>query len=210
MCGKAVGRRCVSERESDPGVGMSEQPIITATIELALGVNVGSLIDFETTGVPGKHPEHEIVTLGSLVRDKLHIVQRKSRNKEPFYSEVRRIVRELPRPIYAYNTDFEKSIINVELGISAKDSEFVDLMKPWKEKASRSGIKWPKLEELISEPEDDFREKKITGRDVPVLWKEYIETGDDNLLDRIMSHCLSDMLREMVLLVRYIPRALEG
>ena len=191
-------------------MGMSEQTIITTTIEMALGVNVGSLIDFETTGVPGKHPEHEIVTLGSLVRDKLHIIQRKSRNKEPFYGEVRRIVRELPRPIYAYNTDFEKSIIITELGIRAKDSEFVDLMKPWREKASKSGIKWPKLEELISEPEDYFRERKTTGRDVPVLWKEYLETDNDNLLDRIMSHCLSDMLREMVLLIRYQPGTLEG
>ena len=79
-------------------------------------------------------------------------------------------------------------------------------MKPWREKASRSGIKWPKLEELISEPEDNFRERKITGRDVPVLWKEYLETGSDNVLGRIMSHCLSDMLREIVLLVRYRPR----
>lgn len=190
-------------------MGMSGEPILTTTIELALGVNVGSLIDFETTGVPGMHPEHEIVTLGSLVRDKLHIIQRKSRNKEPFYGKVRKVIRELPRPIYAYNTDFEKSVIITELGIRAKDSDFVDLMKPWREKASKSGIKWPKLEELISEPEDYFRERKTMGRDVPVLWKEYLETGDDNLLDRIMSHCLSDMLTEMVPLVRYRPGILE-
>ena len=188
---------------------MSGQPLITTTIDMALGVNLGSLIDFETTGVPGKHPEHEIVTLGYMVRDKLHILQRKSKDREPFYGEVRKIVKELPRPIYAYNSDFEKSIIIAELGIPAKDSEFVDLMKPWREKASKSGIKWPKLKELISEPEDYFRERKTMGRDVPVLWKEYLETGDDNLLDRIMSHCLSDMLTEMVPLVRYRPGILE-
>ena len=188
---------------------MSEQSLLTATIDMALGVNVGSLVDFETTGVPGKHPEHEVVTLGYIVRDKLRIVQRKSREKESFYGEIRKIVHDLPRPIYAYNTDFEKSIINIELGIAAKDSEFIDLMKPWREKASKSGIKWPKLEELISEPEDYFRERKISGKDVPILWKEYLETDSDILLHRIMSHCLSDMLREIVLLVRYRPRALE-
>ena len=59
---------------------------------------------------------------------------------------------------------------------------------------------WPKLEELISEPEDNFRERKITGRDVPVLWKEYLETGSDNVLGRIMSHCLSDMLSSMFII----------
>lgn len=180
---------------------MSETPALSATIEMALGINVGSLIDFETTGVPEIHPEHEIVTLGSLVRDKLHIIQRKSRNKERFYNELRKIVRELPRPIYAYNARFEKSIIVKELGISVKDSEFVDLMEPWKKKASTSGLKWPKLEELISEPEDYFGENKVTGKDVPILWKEYLKTGDDSLLSKIMSHCLIDVLREMVLLI---------
>lgn len=190
-------------------MGVNEQSLVTATIDMALGVNVGSLIDFETTGVPWKHPEHEVVTLGYLVKDKLRIVQRKNREKESFYGEIRKIIHDLPRPIYAYNTDFEKSIINIELSIAAKDNEFIDLMKPWREKASRSGLKWPKLDELISEPEDYFRNRKITGRDVPIMWKEYLETGSDILLNRIMSHCLSDMLREIVLLVRYGPRALE-
>ena len=188
---------------------MNEQLHVTATLNMALGVNVRSMKDFETTGVSMKHPEHEVVTLGYPVKDKLRIVRRKSREKDSFYGEIRKIVHDLPRPIYAYNTDFEKLIINIELSIAAKDNVFIAIMKPWREKASRSGIKWPKLEELISEPEDYFRERKITGRDVPILWKEYLETGSDNVLGRIMSHCLSDMLREIVLLVRYRPRALE-
>ena len=188
---------------------MNEQSLLTATIDMALGVNVGSLADFETTGVPRKHHEHEVVTLGDLVKDKLRIVQRKGGEKDSFYGEFRKIVYDLPRPIYAYNTDFEKSVITNELGNAAKNNEFIDLMKPWREKASRSGIKWPRLEELNSEPEYYFRERKITGRDVPILWKECLETGPDKVLGRIMRHCLSDMLREIVLLVRYRPRALE-
>lgn len=60
----------------------------------------------------------------------------------------------------------------------------------------------PKLNDLISEPEDYFSEEKITGKDVPVLWKAYLAGGTERLVKMIMKHCLSDVLKEIILTQR--------
>jgi len=179
---------------------------IRTTFTLALGLDRGSLIDFETTGIPGKDREHEVITLGYFHGNKLVVIQRKTREKELFYREIRDILQKLPKPFYSYNSRFEKDIMEKELGLKVRDSDFVDLMRPWKEKANLKGIKWPKLDELISEPEDYFSEEKISGKDVPGLWKAYLAGGTERLLKMIMEHCLSDVLREMILLIRYCPK----
>ena len=177
---------------------------IRTTITLAIGLEKGSLIDFETTGIPWRDKEHEVVTLGYFHGNKLVIVQRKSKEKSLFYREIREILERLPRPFYSYNSRFEKEIMEKELGLKVRESDFVDLMGPWKEKADFKGIKWPKLDDLISEPEDYFEESKISGKDVPGLWKAYLSGGTEKLLKMIMEHCLSDILREMILLIRYV------
>jgi hypothetical protein len=33
------------------------------------------------------------------------------------------------------------------------------------------GLKWPKLDELVSEPEEYFGEARVSGRDVPAIWR---------------------------------------
>jgi len=176
---------------------------IKMSTSLALKIEDGSLIDFETTGVPRRDKEHEVITLGYLVDNKLVIIQRRTKGKKPFYREIIPILQKLPRPFYSYNSKFEKDIMNIELGIKVTDEDFIDLMKPWKEKANKKGLKWPKLDELITEPEEYFGEYKISGKDVPGLWKAFLAGASESLLNMIMEHCLSDILREMILLIRY-------
>jgi hypothetical protein len=128
---------------------------------------------------------------------------RKAEEKTQFYEEIRHTLEGLSKPFFSYYADFEKSIFEMELGMSVSSDEFVDIMEPWKAKANDHGLKWPKLDELISEPEDYFEEHKISGKDVPAVWKSYLVTRDDKLVRSIMEHCLSDILREAILLIRY-------
>lgn len=169
---------------------------------LPLAMQRGTLIDFETTGIPHKTPNHEIVTLGYCSKNNLVVLQRTTKEKEPFYAELKESLSALPKPFYAYNACFEKAIMQIELGFNVSDADFVDIMQPFREKASRLCIKWPRLDELISEPEDYFREQKISGKDVPALWKQYLISSDVTLLEKIMWHCYSDVLREWVLLMK--------
>ena len=76
------------------------------------------------------------------------------------------------------------------------EDDFVDIMEPWKARAEAARRKWPRLDELISEPEDYFHQGKVSGRDVPRLWQSYKRTGYTAPLRVIMEHCLSDVLRE--------------
>ncbi len=166
------------------------------------------MIDFETTGIPGKSPTSEIVTLGYFNKDKVTVLQRRSRKKEDFYPEVKVVLESVERPFYAFNAGFERDVMLHELGLNVPESDFVDLMGGWMAEAEEAGIKWPGLGDLMSEPEDYFHEEKITGADIPILWEAYLQgSGEERLLDLISSHCLSDVLREVVLLLRYPERA---
>jgi uncharacterized protein YprB with RNaseH-like and TPR domain len=169
-------------------------------IVLALGIEKGSLIDLETSGLP-KDPEHEITCFGYITSNKLVILMRKTKEKEPFYNEIRKIVKGLTRPFYAFNARFDKEIIESELGLRFKSEDFVDLQQPYKIKANSLNLKWPRLDELISEPEKYFGEAQVSGKDCPGLWKGYLATGNENLLKMIMRHNLSDLLREAILLL---------
>lgn len=177
---------------------------ITKTYSVPLAVTTGTLIDFETTGIPKVTQTHEVITLGYLERNNAVLIQRKTREKEPFYQSIRPIIERLPRPFYTYNSDFERDVISFELGMSVPSSDFVDLMGPWRAKAEEIYEKWPKLDELISEPEDYFRESKTTGAKIPTMWSWYLDgTAKEGILDLIIDHCLSDLLREAYLLLRY-------
>ncbi len=176
---------------------------VKSIFSLPLNVSEGSLVDFETTGIPGLDSSYEVVTLGYLQGDTVTIIQRSAKDTEHFYRDARRILDDSPRPFYSYNTKFEKDVMQLELRMRVSETDFMDLMSPWKVKADEIGLKWPRLDELISEPEDYYGQGKITGRNVPELWSEYLSTGDQGVLKRIMEHCFSDILREATLLLRY-------
>ena len=76
-------------------------------------------------------------------------------------------------------------------------------MAPWKRRADAEGLKWPKLEELLPDPETYFGDEITSGKQVPIIWREYLATGDEELLERIVRHNEIDLLRELMLLVRY-------
>lgn len=179
------------------------QTHLRSTMALAMAVSQGSLIDFETTGRPRIDRSHEVVTLGYMEENRVIITQRKGEDREGFYEEVKQILRGLPKPYFSYNAGFERSVFETELGISTKKDDFVDIMGPWKVRADGLGLKWPKLGELISEPEEYFEHHVASGKDVPDLWKGYLGSRDEKILRVIMEHCLSDILREAVLLIRY-------
>jgi uncharacterized protein YprB with RNaseH-like and TPR domain len=168
---------------------------------LALGVERGTLIDIETTGLP-KDKEHDIVSFGYITSNKLVVIGRRSKEKAPYYRELRELIRRLPKPLYAYNAlSFERLIIEGELGLQLPLNSWVDLMVPWRIKADTRGLKWPALDELISEPEKYFGEEQIRGKDCPGLWKAYLSTGSERMIELIMQHNLSDLLRETILLL---------
>src|SRR5487761_1785516 len=105
---------------------------IRNSIALALALEAGTLIDFETTGFPwDDQSDHEIVTLGYFHGNNVVITQRKTKDKQPFYIDIKRILDKLPRPFYSYNTSFETAVLATELDMHLPRSDFVDIMKPW-------------------------------------------------------------------------------
>jgi len=167
-------------------------------MDLLVGIPRGSLIDIETTGLDPVR--HEIITVGSISGSRLCVIQRKSRRKEPFYDEIRKVLSRLPRPFYAYNSGFEESFLEAQLGVRFK---MKDLMKPWREMANNRTIKWPKLDELVSEPEMYYNVTRITAKDIPTLWHAYLTNQDQKLLEMPLRHNRADLLRELYLLVQY-------
>jgi len=171
---------------------------LTSKIDLLVGVWEGSVIDIETTGL---NPAiDEIVTLGFIEVNKLQIIQRTSEDKAEFYKELKDVVSKLKAPFYSYNGSFENSFIQAQLGIT---KEVVDVFAPWKQMAESQGQKWPKLDDLVSEPEIYLGILRITGRDCPILWKNYLKTKDRELLTPIMEHNKSDILKTLFLLIQY-------
>lgn len=170
---------------------------MTSEQALLVGVTEGAIIDIETTGTGA---DDEILTLGYVSSDTMSILQRTSRKPDPFYAEVKEALQTLPTPIYAYNIRFEREFIKRELGIQIAGK---DLMEPWRALARTCGVKWPKLDELVSEPEEYFDVMRFSGGDVPGLWKKYLTTMDPKFLEVIMEHNRSDLLRELYLLVQY-------
>lgn len=168
------------------------------SLELLIGIPKGSLIDFETTGL-NPH-QSEIVTFGYIMGSSLKIIQRKDGSEENFLKLISYDLGKLPQPFYAYNAKFERDFIMARFEI---DARFVDLMDPWKRKAAEKSIKWPKLGELISEPEEYFGERIIKGEDVPELWNKYLRTKNFEHLEPIIRHNKIDLLRELVLLIHY-------
>ena len=165
--------------------------------ELLLGIPQGTLIDIETTGL--NMDQDEIVLFGYIQGSHLEIICRSSQEEAPFVAQLVELVPTLPRPFYAYNLAFEKGFLQAK-GI---DIEGIDLFQPWKEKAEALYLKWPKLDELFSHAEHYFNEPVVSGRDVPLLWRRFISTEDDNYLQQIIKHNESDLLRELYLLVYY-------
>lgn len=176
---------------------MNDNSLISK-IDLLVGFWEGSVIDIETTGLD--HHNDEIVTFGFITDNTLQIIQRTAKDKTEYYAELKEIVSNLKDPFYAYNAPFEDRFIQGQLGIK---KEVVDVFKPWKTMAESKGQKWPKLDDLVSEPEIYLKMPRITGKECPRLWENYCQTKDSNHLIPIMEHNKSDILRTLFLLIQY-------
>lgn len=161
------------------------------------------MIDFETTGAIGTKARNEVVTLGALHADRAMVLQRRTSSKPLFYTRLVDLISVLPRPFYAYNALFERNVMSTELGLTLASDEIVDIMEPWRNRAETAGMKWPRLDDLVSEPWKYFGDPQFTGVDVPTLWKAFAVTGNEELLGLIAAHCLSDVFRETMLLLLY-------
>jgi uncharacterized protein YprB with RNaseH-like and TPR domain len=140
------------------------------------------------------------VTLGFIENNTLQIIQRTSEGKAEYYKELKEVVTDLKAPFYAYNGSFEKRFLHAQLGI---EKEVVDVFAPWRLMAESQGQKWPKLDDLVSESEMYLGIPRITGRECPILWKNFLQTKDRDLLTPIMEHNKSDILRTLFLLIQY-------
>jgi len=172
---------------------------IVSRVHLNVSIPRGTIVDIETTGLDPNRDE--IITLGYVAGSQLIVLQRTAKRKDKFYEAVRTEIGNLPRPLYAYNAEFEELFIRQQLGL--KREVVKDLFRPWRDRADAIGMKWPKLDDLVSEPEIYFQDKRITGRDVPVIWRRFLAKGDTRLLEPIVKHNQSDLLRSLYLLVQY-------
>lgn len=176
-----------------------ETNFLRSKLSLLVSIPKGTLIDIETTGTAPL--KDEILTFGFVAKNNLVIIQRRTMRKEHFYEEVRKVLRMLSEPFYAYNLHFEQKFLQNQLGVRCSG---IDLFKPWQNRAEKKyGIKWPKLDDLISEPEVYYNERRIRGEDVPLIWKKYLNNKKERFLESIMRHNQSDLLRELYLLIQY-------
>jgi DNA polymerase III epsilon subunit-like protein len=176
-----------------------ESNFLRRKLSLLVSIPKGALIDIETTGIDPVNDE--ILTLGFVAKNNLVIIQRRTKSKDRFYQEISELLTTLSAPFYAYNLGFEQEFLENQLGVKCAGT---DLFKPWQDRAEKKyGIKWPKLDDLISEPEFYYDEKRIRGEDVPVLWKKFLKSKKEKFLALIMRHNQSDLLRELYLLIQY-------
>jgi len=172
---------------------------LIVTMELPVKIVKGTLIDIETTGL--NPSEDEIVTLGCVIGNKILVIQRRVMEEDAYCIELKeKVISKLPEPYYAYNSEFESSFFQEKLGIQA---EWVDLMEPWRGIADRLGFRWPRLIELVRDPEIYFNLPRITGREVPTIWKAFVKTKDEELLRLIVKKNMGDLLKELYLLIVY-------
>ncbi len=176
---------------------MMENITTSYSRQLMVSIPQGTLLDIETTGLDEIYDE--IVVFGYIQESRLEIICRTSREEKPFIAQITRLIPKLHGPFYAYNLSFEKRFLEAK-GINI---EGIDLFQPWREKAEALCLKWPKLDELFSHAEHYFNEPVVSGRDIPLLWRRFLETGNKDYLQQIIRHNESDLLRELYLLVYY-------
>ena len=171
-------------------------------MELPIGVYDGSIIDFETTGCDPF--SDEIITLGYIQKNQLCIIQRCIADPISFYNKIKEMLGSLDRPFYTYNAEFEAEFAKTQLELEFSENEFVDLFEPWKSMSEREGMKWPKLDELVSDPLQYYPIRRIHSVDIPRIWRKYLMSRDINLLNLIIHHNKRNLLKELFLLV-YAP-----
>lgn len=166
------------------------------TKSLPIGLLNGSIIDIETTGI--EVGGSEIITLGCLQNNKTVVYQRADMTADEYHAYLTGKIMELPKPIYAYNAEFERSFLTTK---SLVDPELVDIFGPYMKRANKMKIKYPKLDELASIPHHYFGEKSIPSKRIPDLWHNYVHKRDLRSLATIVKHVREDLIQSLYVLV---------
>ena len=188
----------------------------------------GTLIDVETTAISPRYGE--LITFGFFTAGGIRIYQRTDPSPEgyeAFKQAVSRWHSFLPRPYHAYNSSFEQDWLGTSFdhdlfqkwrGLAERCKRpgsswcnqhgWVQMGQsqagscPVCGKPTHQRPKWPSLEELISMPHKYFgTEVESRGREVPLIWQRYAQTGDRRLLLKIIYHNLYDLIRSSCLLL---------
>ena len=85
---------------------------------LHISIFDGAIIDIETDGLEPEY--HQIITFGWLVKNQIHVVQRAEASATEFYQIMKKELTDLPRPLYAYNAEFEGKFLRAKTGLDLK------------------------------------------------------------------------------------------
>jgi hypothetical protein len=186
-------------------------PVIFINSEQPLNGFTGTIVKVETTGL--NPVTDRVIAVGFLHDSTLTITRAPQDDTDPHYDlpEYERIVSDqlcrLRRPLYAYNSEFERTFLSHYFGVDLP--VWHDLLAPFARAADRVGLPYPRLDQLVSTPQDldpfaylrTYRVPK--GPDIPVLWQQYRELDDALAIEAIVEHCRSFLYREQFLLTLY-------
>ncbi len=186
----------------------------------------GTIIDLETSALEPQ--DGDILTFGYFTSGVAKVCQLAKTDKDSadkFKQSVIETMKFLPRPFYAYNASFEEKWLNTKFDIdlfdnwkkiaggTKKEGHKWCYVHRWVKNNEENVCqfcqrplwndpKWPRAEELVSLPHKYFGiEIEAMGKDIPPIWYEYKQTGNRELLNKIVYHNLYDIIREACLLL---------
>lgn len=141
-----------------------------------------SIIDFETAF------DNSPTCIGWISGSEVHQVMRRRGAEDNFYENLKWGLWNMKKPMYAYVCSFENEIIGRLLGDSFAKARELQLI-PYEPK--REAVKF----RHILDPFNGV------GKYCMSEWEEYLKTGREAHLDKIMQHNLCCLFQELALLV---------
>ena len=179
------------------------KPYVRVSLRVPFMVKEGVVVDVETTGLPMEVYDRELgrmvlkrnkvhmVSLGFLERNLLYVYGLWNPQKWRVFERVCRNLLKGKKPLYAYSCSFEECFLGfkgnwiecLEYGIGYSDwnDEYYQYRKSLRWAAYDYGLK------------DSFYD--VDGRDVPKLWKRFVNHGNFKCLWKIIYHNMADVFR---------------
>jgi len=184
---------------------------------------IGTIFDIETTSL--ETSEGELITIGYFTGNTITIYQRDDLDGsgEKELETIKKQLTVLPRPYMSYMREFEEKWLGFKLDfdlftkwkdlcekIKVPGHMFCRTCKKWVSPTEEmlcpncgdwlyDTIKWPKASELISLPHSYFFKSDIEGKEIPKIWKRYLETKNKKFLEIIIFHNFNDLIRNYCL-----------
>lgn len=171
----------------------AQNNLIVWKLELPISINSGSVIDIETDG------NKEVIAFGYISENILLSASRtKNTNYNQFINQIDKKLKELKKPFYGYNTNFEISFLG-------HSRSWIDLMSIHKKLSKIKKTKFPKLKELSPSSYLEYYNINldVPNSEIPMYWKNYLITQDESLLETIIRHNIMDLISELHLLITH-------